>query len=166
MAGAGGQAAVAGGHFLASRADRERVIGTLEDAFEQGLLTQDEFDARAARTMGSRTYAELDAVTAGIPVRRPANIEAVLWGTGVLAAVPPAVFVLAFLVDSEKMAKLAVLLFLVDFMLAVVGGAVALGTAIDTRLKSRDSSRRPAGPAGPAGLGPGRAGGQPARPVV
>jgi len=136
MTGASDQTAMAGGHFLASHADRAQAIGTLRAAFEQGLLTQDEFDARAARTSGSRTYAELAMLTADIPAPRSANIEAALWGVGVLAALPPALFVLAFLVDSEKTAKLAVLLFLVDFMLAVVGGAVALGTAIDTRIKN------------------------------
>jgi len=136
MTGPGDRTAVAGGHFLASHADREQVIDTLTAAFEEGLLTQDEFDGRAIRTFGSRTYAELAAVTADIPVRPPANIEAALWGVGIFAALPPATFVLAYLVDNEKMAAIAVMLFLADFVLAVVAGAVALGTAIDTRIKN------------------------------
>jgi hypothetical protein len=55
------------GRLLASHADRERVIDTLKAAFVQGLLTKDEFDLRVGQTLGSRTYAELAAVTADIP---------------------------------------------------------------------------------------------------
>src|SRR5580698_2551737 len=51
----------------ASHADREQVIDTLKAAFGQGLLTKDELDARAGQAFASRTYAELAAVTAGIP---------------------------------------------------------------------------------------------------
>src|SRR5215472_11210611 len=56
-----------GGHFRASHADRERVIGALKAAFIQGRLTKDEFDSRVGRALGSRTYAELAALTADIP---------------------------------------------------------------------------------------------------
>jgi hypothetical protein len=55
------------GRLLVSHADREQVIDTLKAAFVQGLLTKDEFDLRVGQTLGSRTYAELGAVTADIP---------------------------------------------------------------------------------------------------
>jgi len=55
------------GHFRASHADRERVIAALKAAFIQGRLTKDEFDSRVGRALGSRTYAELAALTADIP---------------------------------------------------------------------------------------------------
>jgi hypothetical protein len=55
------------GHLRASHADRERVIAALKAAFVQGRLTKDEFDSRVGRVLGSRTYAELAALTAGIP---------------------------------------------------------------------------------------------------
>src|SRR6516165_6405031 len=55
------------GHFRASHADRERVIAVLKVAFIQGRLTKDEFDSRVGRALGSRTYAELAALTADIP---------------------------------------------------------------------------------------------------
>jgi hypothetical protein len=55
------------GHLRASHADRERVIAALKAAFVQGWLTKDEFDSRVGRVLGSRTYAELAALTAGIP---------------------------------------------------------------------------------------------------
>ena len=61
--------AVGRGRLLASHADREQVIDTLKAAFVQGLLTKDEFDLRVGQTLGSRTYAELAAVTADIPGR-------------------------------------------------------------------------------------------------
>ena len=55
------------GHLRASHADRERVIAALKAAFVQGRLTKDEFDSRVGRVLKSRTYAELAALTAGIP---------------------------------------------------------------------------------------------------
>jgi hypothetical protein len=57
------------GRFLASRADREQVVETLKVAFVEGRLTKDGFDLRVGQTLGSRTYAELAAVTADIPGR-------------------------------------------------------------------------------------------------
>ena len=68
----------------ASHADREQVIDTLKAAFVQGLLTKDELDARVGQAFASRTYAELAAVTTGIPagpapalpLREPARAQA------------------------------------------------------------------------------------------
>jgi hypothetical protein len=45
------------------------VIDTLKDAFVQGWLTRDQLGVRAAQALVSRTYAELAAVTDGIPAR-------------------------------------------------------------------------------------------------
>jgi hypothetical protein len=55
------------GYLRASDADRERVIDTLKAAFVQGRLAKDELDARVARALASRTYADLDALTSDIP---------------------------------------------------------------------------------------------------
>ncbi len=66
-------AAAARGRLRTSHADRERVIDTLKSAFVQGMLTKDEFDARAGQAFASRTYAELAALTADIG---PARLEA------------------------------------------------------------------------------------------
>ena len=54
------------GRFLASDADRERVIDVLKTAFVHGLLTKDELDARTGRALTARTYAELAPITTGI----------------------------------------------------------------------------------------------------
>jgi len=64
-----GRAPVAAGrgHMRASHADRDQMIDTLKAAFVQGRLTKDEFDARVGHALASRTYAELAAVTVGIP---------------------------------------------------------------------------------------------------
>jgi hypothetical protein len=59
-------AAAGRGHLRVSHADREHVIGALKIAFAAGLLAKDEFDRRVDRTLASRTYADLAAITAGI----------------------------------------------------------------------------------------------------
>jgi uncharacterized protein DUF1707 len=71
MAGPGNEkmAALAGcGHLRASLADRERVIDVLKAAFAQGRLTSGEFGKKISQAHASRTYADLAAATAGIPV--------------------------------------------------------------------------------------------------
>ena len=60
-------AAAGRGHLRASRADREHVVSILRAAFVQGRLGKDEFDLRVGQAFGSRTYAELAAVTADLP---------------------------------------------------------------------------------------------------
>jgi hypothetical protein len=55
------------GHLRASRADREQVVNMLKAAFVQGRLSKDEFDLRVSQALGSRTYAELAAVTGDLP---------------------------------------------------------------------------------------------------
>jgi hypothetical protein len=63
--------AAAPGHarFLASDADRERVVDILKTAFVHGLLTRDELGTRTGRALTARTYAELAVVTAGLTAR-------------------------------------------------------------------------------------------------
>jgi hypothetical protein len=55
------------GDLRASHADRERAIDTVKAAFARGQLTMGELDARVGQALTARTYAELSAVTAGIP---------------------------------------------------------------------------------------------------
>jgi uncharacterized protein DUF1707 len=55
------------GRLRVSDAEREQVIGTVKAAFVRGLLAKDEFDLRVGQAFESRTYAELAAVTAGLP---------------------------------------------------------------------------------------------------
>ena len=54
----------------ASDADRDRVLDTLGTAFVEGRLTEEEFHARAAWALTSRTYGDLAAATVSVPPRR------------------------------------------------------------------------------------------------
>ena len=68
--GSGGPRPARAGH-----ADREQAIDTLKIAFVHGQLTKDELDARAGQALAARTYADLAALTAGIPAP-PAGSQA------------------------------------------------------------------------------------------
>ena len=59
------------GNVRASDADRERAIDVLNDAFAEGRLSREELDARAERTYGAETYADLAAVSADLPAGPP-----------------------------------------------------------------------------------------------
>jgi Domain of unknown function (DUF1707) len=61
-------AATGRGQLRAGDADREQAIDTLKSAFVQGRLTKDELDARAGQVLAARTYADLAALTADIPL--------------------------------------------------------------------------------------------------
>lgn len=51
----------------ASAADREQVIEVLKAAFVQDRITKDELDQRIGKVLASRTYDDLDILTADIP---------------------------------------------------------------------------------------------------
>jgi hypothetical protein len=98
------------GHLRASDADRERAIDILKAAFVLGMLTWDELDARAGEALGSRTYAELTALTTDLPgtvkggrpaepagnpadatgarARRPTGKKAVAWAACLIVLLP------------------------------------------------------------------------------
>jgi hypothetical protein len=98
------RAGVAGrGHLLASDADREQVIDALKSAFVYGLLGRDDLYVRTGQVLASRTYAELAALTAGIPAgliaaqrpaitpglsRRPVSKKVVAWAVCLLVLGP------------------------------------------------------------------------------
>jgi Domain of unknown function (DUF1707) len=54
-------------HLRASHADREQVIDVLKAAYVQGRLIKAELDLRVGQVLASLTYADLAALTAGIP---------------------------------------------------------------------------------------------------
>jgi Domain of unknown function (DUF1707) len=130
MAGPGAERAalaIGRGHLRASHADRDQMIDALKAAFVQGRLTKDEFDARVAQTLVSRTYAELATVTIGIPAAAPARAQpprtaprrrpgnAARWGRSGL--VTPAILGAAFLFGSLRGGSgYAVLAFVVAFV--------------------------------------------------
>jgi hypothetical protein len=53
--------------MLAAAADRERTMDVLKAAFTEGRLTKGEFDARTARVLAARTYADLHALVGDLP---------------------------------------------------------------------------------------------------
>ena len=53
--------------MLTATADRERTMDVLKAAYGEGRITKEEFDLRAGRAMGARTYAQLAAVVADLP---------------------------------------------------------------------------------------------------
>lgn len=56
------------GAMRASTADRERAVDVLKAAFAEGRLDQGEYADRVGLAYSSRTYAELAALTADLPV--------------------------------------------------------------------------------------------------
>jgi Domain of unknown function (DUF1707) len=62
--------AIGRGYLLAADTDRDQVIINLKTAFVQGRLTQDELEERVGRVFVSRTYENLAAVTADLPIGR------------------------------------------------------------------------------------------------
>src|ERR1700722_17604005 len=56
------------GQLRASHADRERAIDVLKAAFAEGRLDQDEYTDRVGQVQVSRTYADLGALVADLPV--------------------------------------------------------------------------------------------------
>jgi hypothetical protein len=52
-------------------ADRERTADILRGAFVEGRLTQEELDERLSQVYTARTYADLAAQTADLPMHRP-----------------------------------------------------------------------------------------------
>jgi hypothetical protein len=114
MTGPEGAAAVGGGGILASHAERDVVVGVLKDAFVQGRLTRDEFEARAGEALGARTRFELAELTGDLPAvssqlpaagrlrlveRRPV-FYAVAGSGGCLAAAIGLVFLAAHVFDA------------------------------------------------------------------
>jgi hypothetical protein len=51
----------------ASDADREQLVDVLKNAFSEGRLTQDEYNARMEQAYAARTYGELRALVADLP---------------------------------------------------------------------------------------------------
>jgi hypothetical protein len=140
MAMLGGQMArstVSHGRLLASDADREQVIDTLKAAFVQGLLTKDELELRVGQTLGSRTYAELAAVTADIPERpitaqsppKRAQVQARAGNTAVKAGLCTLAMLILAASTSAAMSGPGAALIMALFLMGI-GAIVAVITAL------------------------------------
>ncbi len=143
------------GRLRASDADREHVIEMLKAAFVQGRLTKDELDLRVGQTFVSRTYAELAALTADIPVgsalvprrpkpapvpaRRPANKKANTWALVMVAHIPVAMIVVAAIIGSDGLAQAAAPMLYAYFWFVMM----AVAHLIDSRLRKRGRRSMP-----------------------
>jgi len=61
----------------AAHADRERAVDVLKAAFAEGRLDQDEYTTRIGQAYASRTYGELAALTADLPIGPLGTLPAV-----------------------------------------------------------------------------------------
>ena len=79
-------ATVAGEELRASHADRDQVVELLRVAAGDGRISAEELDDRLERALTARTYAELAALTADLPVTPGAAV--VPPGAGAVSATP------------------------------------------------------------------------------
>jgi Domain of unknown function (DUF1707) len=131
-------AAAAGrGRLRTSYAEREQVIDVLKAAFVQGRLTKDEFEARIARALTSRTYEALAAVTADVPAglslaspsRRPARrrvrvrMNTAVTG-GACVAIGTNVAMMGALIAGSGVAVFVIAIFFVITAVAAIGAMI------------------------------------------
>lgn len=145
MAGPGDVTAAAAGRdrggLRASDADRELVIGALKAAYVQGRLTEDELGARAAQVFRSRTYAELDTVTAEVtadipaeltrarPARDPWRATKIAWRIEYAILLPGIVSVIVIPGGPRTSVAAAVVLTVVVYLLFwILGASMILGS--------------------------------------
>jgi hypothetical protein len=141
-------AAARRGQLRAAQADREAAIDALKAAYVAGRLSEDELEARVGQALGSRTHADLAAITADIPAG-PVAVRAarmpdrmVAWGTGAIiaaAALGGALLVGGSALILWAITMTGVLLFTVSVLL-------------NERQERRSRTRRPSrsAPGGPA----------------
>ena len=146
------------GGLRASHADREQVLDVLKAAFVQGRLTRDELDERLARALASRTYADLAAVTADLPVplitaglpARPARARAPgdravrsgLRMIVVATALASGAWAAAWLTGSTELFVLAMTITIAAFGSLLLAGAVILQVRHEQRSSGQLPPRR------------------------
>jgi Domain of unknown function (DUF1707) len=154
------------GQLRTSHADRERAIDTLKAAFVQGRLTKDEFGQRVGQVLASRTYADLDALTADMPegltcaqvpaghADQPGRMLSVKTAirVGAVGAVPSMASAATVLAQSSGVPAVAGVLLVGVTGVLVAGLLAALLMFLSwvVRRSQRGTAQGP--PSGPAGL--------------
>jgi hypothetical protein len=139
-------AAAAGalGRLYATRFDRVQVLGTLKAAFEQGRLTEDEYDERVGKASAARTQADLALLTADIPAgqvsTRPPTATDARIGVGVVVAAATALGLLIWWQLDNGLAFITAFLALVT---VIVGTPITVGLMIDSRHQRRAGRQLP-----------------------
>lgn len=152
------------GQLRISHADREQAIDLLKAAFVQGRLTKDEFDLRVSQVFASRTYADLDPLTADIPDRvtsdkppaehagEPGRVLSfkTAASVGAVGAAPSMASAAAVLVRSNEVPAVAGVLLVALTGLFVAGLLAALLMLLSwvVRRSQAGAAQRP--PSGPA----------------
>ena len=154
------------GHLRASHAAREHVIGALQAAFVQGMLTKDEFDLRVGQALASRTHVDLAALTADLPAMptaaqppRPAGAQGkarILRPAAVLTAATAlyaAMWLVAFFLprDSEGESMAGVNLVVMSTFVYATVLVGAWMQMLDSRREKRSGRQLPHGRAPGAG---------------
>jgi len=120
----------------------------LKAAFVQGRLDRDEFDLRAGQALAARTYADLAALTADIPIRSaearppevawaPLNKRTIAPMTGATAAFVAIGPVLTHTPDESPFALPLLVIFLVLMMTVPTGWLVLLHYWMEKRAARR-----------------------------
>jgi len=154
------------GQLRAAHADRDQAIDVLKAAFIQGRLTKDEFDLRVGQVFASRTYADLDALTADIPdwvtsdqpsvVPAPGPGKVLSFKTaarvGAVGASPSMASAAVVLTQSSGVPAAAgvLLVGLTGVLVAGLLAALLIFLSWVVRRSQRGSAQEP--PSGPAGL--------------
>jgi hypothetical protein len=155
------------GRLRTSRADREQSIDVLKAAFVQGRLTKDEFDSRVGHVLASRTYADLDALTADIPdgltsaqpparrAREPGRVMSFKTAArvGAVGATPSMASAAVALVQSSAVPAVAgvLLVGLTGLLVAGLLAALLILMSWVVRRSQREAVQGPpSGPGGPA----------------
>ena len=139
-----GAAACAGGGeqlHVSHAVAREQVNRILTAAWEQGRLTEDERDARAAQVSASRCHADLASLVADLPAglaTRPPTTRDVRTGICVIIA---AVGVLAAVLLSDSGNRLAFMAFLFAAATLIVAPVMTVGLMFDVRHQKRSRGR-------------------------
>ncbi len=119
-----------------------QVLGTLKGAFEQGRLTEDEYDARADKASAARTRADLAPLIADIPAgsvtTRPPTATDARIGVGVIIA---AAAVLGLLLWWRLDNGLAFITAFLAAVTVVAGTPITVGLLIDSRHQRRASKQ-------------------------
>ena len=137
---AAGAAACAGGGerlHVSHAVAREQVNRILTAAWEQGRLTEDERDARAAQVSASRCHADLASLVADLPAglaTRPPTTRDVRTGVCVIIA---AAGVLAAVLLSNPDNRLAFVVFLFAAATLIVAPVMTVGLIFDVRHQKR-----------------------------
>jgi hypothetical protein len=155
MTGPQDPAPAAGDRLRVGYADRDQVIEVLKDAFVQGRLTRDELDARAGRALAARTYADLAALTADMPLvpdaarperppalarRRPLARAAAK--SGICLTIAAAAVWAAFLADPGSVTPIPPGLCFVVAIYAVIAAVCIMGYGVAKSVEQRRSRKQ------------------------